>query len=115
MKRLIITALGLLIGLGVNARETVRLTDGWTVFPVYDVSKNPKKEQVSVPHTWNADDVFSGMKYERGTYVYERMLPAVPKDKRVFLRFGAVNSYAEEAVNQQFVGCQHGGYTAFCF
>ena len=73
MKRLIITALGLLIGMGVNARETVRLTDGWTVFPVYDVSKNPKKEQVSVPHTWNADDVFSGMKYERGTYVYEHI------------------------------------------
>lgn len=115
MKRLIITALGLLIGLGVNARETVRLTDGWTVFPVYDVSKNPKKEHVSVPHTWNADDVFSGMKYERGTYVYERMLPAVPKGKRAFLRFGAVNSYAEVAVNQQFVGCHHGGYTAFCF
>jgi len=98
-------------------RSVTMLSDGWQFYPAYDVSRHPKAETVSVPHTWNLNDVFSGMKYERGTYLYERTLTcdaAQMKGKRVFLKFDAVNSFAEVAVNQQYVGHHAGGYTAFC-
>lgn len=114
MKNLIV-ALCLLGSVSASAREVIHLTDGWTFYPAYDVSKQPATQEVSVPHTWNATDVFSGMKYDRTAYVYERDLPRLPKDKRVFVRFGAVNSVAEVAINQQYVGRHFGGYTAFCF
>ncbi len=97
------------------AREVTQLKD-WKFYPAYDVNRKPKMEDVTVPHTWNMTDVFDGMKYERGTYVYERMLTLSDnqrKDKRFFLRFDGVNSFAEVAVNQQYVGQHAGGYTAF--
>ena len=103
--------------LTVEGREVTELKD-WKFYPVYDVSRNPKMTEVTVPHTWNLTDVFQGMKYERGTYVYERTLTVSDqqrKDKRFFLKFDGVNSFAEVAVNQQYVGHHAGGYTAFCF
>ena len=56
-----------------KGREVTQLKD-WKFYPAYDVSRNPKLTEVTVPHTWNQNDVFNGMKYERGTYVYERLL-----------------------------------------
>ena len=114
----ILLLIGLLLSAqNVLAREVTQLTD-WKWYPAYDVSRNQKMEDVTVPHSWNLTDVFNGMKYERGTYVYERMLTLSDvqrKDKRFFLRFDGVNSFAEVAVNQQYVGHHAGGYTAFCF
>ncbi len=98
-----------------SARNVQLLSDGWTIYPSYDVTKNPARRNVNIPHTWNVEDVFNGMKYDRSTYVYERLLPIVEDNKRVFVRFGAVNSSAEIAVNQQYIGNHYGGYTAFCF
>ena len=100
----------------VHGRIVTELKD-WMFYPAYDVSRNPKMEEVIVPHSWNLNDVFDGMKYERGTYVYERMLTLSDqqlRDKRYFLKFDGVNSFAEVAVNQQYVGHHAGGYTAFC-
>ena len=98
------------------SRDVTELKTDWHFYPAYDVGRHPKAETVSVPHTWNLVDVFDGMKYERGTYLYERLLKkdASLKGKRVFLRFDGVNSFAEIAVNQQYVGHHAGGYTAFC-
>ena len=98
-----------------KGREVTQLKD-WKFYPAYDVSRNPKMTEVTVPHTWNQNDVFNGMKYERGTYVYERLLTlsdSQRKDKRFFLKFDGVNSYAEVAVNQRYTGHHAGGYTAF--
>ena len=100
----------------VQGRTVTELKE-WKIYPAYDVSRNPKKEEVTVPHTWNLMDVFGGMKYERGTHIYEHTLSLTDgqlRDKRFFLRFDGVNSYAEVAVNQQTVGRHAGGYTAFC-
>lgn len=99
-----------------KGREVTELKT-WNYYPVYDVSRNPKMTEVTVPHTWNLKDVFQGMKYERGTYVYERLLTLSDrqrKGKRFFLKFDGVNSFAEVAVNQQYAGQHAGGYTAFC-
>ena len=116
MKQVLIIISCLLTFATTNAREVTALKE-WKWYPAYDVSRNPKMTDVTVPHTWNLMDVFQGMKYERGTYVYERILTLSDeqrKDKRFFLKFDGVNSYAEVAVNQQYVGHHAGGYTAFC-
>ena len=109
--------IGLLLSAqGVLAREVTQLKD-WKWYPAYDVNRKPKMQDVTVPHSWNLHDVFNGMKYERGTYVYEHTLTLSDderEDKRFFLRFDGVNSFAEVAVNQQYVGHHAGGYTAFC-
>ena len=98
-------------------RKESLLNDNWEVFPHYDVSKRPPKQKVTLPHTWNLNDVYDGMKYDRSTYIYERpfVKDASLQGKRVFLRFDAVNTYADVYVNQHYVGCHKGGYTAFCF
>ena len=116
MKQVLIIISCLLTFATANAREVTALKN-WKWYPAYDVSRNPKMEDVTVPHSWNLTDVFNGMKYERGTYVYERILTLSDeqrKNKRFFLKFDGVNSYAEVAVNQQYVGYHAGGYTAFC-
>lgn len=117
MKRSLLSFLAAVVCSSVAGREVTELKT-WRAYPAYDVSREPMAVEVNVPHTWNLTDVFQGMKYERGTYVYERMLTLSEeqrKDKRFFLRFDAVNSFAEVAVNQQSVGRHAGGYTAFCF
>ena len=98
-----------------QAREVFSIVD-WKFYPAYDVNRQPKMTEVKVPHSWNLEDVFQGMKYERGAYVYEHMLKmdeSQLKDRRYFLKFDGVNSFAEVAVNQQYVGHHAGGYTAF--
>lgn len=115
MKKILLSALLLGLFCTTQAREVSILQDNWSIYPSYDVSKHPERQHISVPHTWNTEDVFEGMKYDRSTYVYERMLPKTEKGKRVFIRFGAVNSSAEIAINQRVVGQHYGGYTAFCF
>ena len=116
MKQILLFIGFLLTLVPVEGREVTELKD-WKFYPAYDVRRQPKSENVTVPHTWNLNDVFQGMKYERGTYVYERLLTlsdSQRKGKRFFLKFDGVNSFAEVAVNQQYVGHHAGGYTAFC-
>ncbi|MBQ7716573.1 MAG: hypothetical protein IJT55_03565, partial [Prevotella sp.] len=50
----------------IDRKETL-LNDQWEVFPHYDVSKRPPKQKVTLPHTWNLNDVYDGMKYDRST------------------------------------------------
>ena len=116
--RLLTVALMALVGAAtaMGAVRTDRLiTDGWTFCPGYDVRKTPETQTVSVPHSWNLTDVFSGLRYERNTFVYEHAIhrDAAMRGRRVFLKFDAVNAVADVAVNQQTVGHHAGGYTAF--
>lgn len=99
-----------------TSRIVSSFNDNWTFYPQYDVTKHPATQTVNVPHSWNLTDVFNGMKYERGTYLYEKTLTkdAQMNGKRVFLKFDGVNTYADVMVNQRLVGSHKGGYTAFC-
>lgn len=99
-----------------TSRIVSSFNDNWTFYPQYDVTKHPATQTVNVPHSWNLTDVFNGMKYERGTYLYEKTLvkDAQMNGKRVFLKFDGVNTYADVMVNQRLVGSHKGGYTAFC-
>ncbi|NIG53854.1 glycoside hydrolase family 2 protein [Chitinophaga sp. Cy-1792] len=98
-------------------RSYENLDAGWNFHFSYDCRKKPVLQQVTLPHTWNATDVFSGqLQYYRGAGIYNRSLAYNPawKDKRVFLYFEGANSVADVLVNNKFVTEHKGGYTAFC-
>lgn len=106
------------------AREVLTFDDGWLFkrgpFPA-DAMKmavlwNGNWEKVTLPHTWNAQDMqvkansfYQGPAYYRKTYTF----PVAWKDKRLFLRFEGVGSCCEVYVNGRLTGTHRGGYSAF--
>lgn len=73
-------------------------------------------EQVTLPHTWNAQDPFDDVPgYRRGVGWYRRMLTVDSSyaGRRLFLHFEGVNQVADVFVNGAFAGRHEGGYTAF--
>jgi len=100
-----------------SLRQTIDLCDSWTVYPAYNVSRNVEKTKVQLPHTWNVNDVFGKIDYNRSTMIYQRNL-SVSKEmagKRLFLYFEGVNSVANVFIDGKLIGEHLGGYTAFCF
>jgi beta-galactosidase len=98
-------------------RTYLNLNEGWNFHFAYDIRKEAPLQQIVLPHTWNAKDVFNGqLHYYRGMGIYERKLSYNPgwKGKRVFLYFEGANSVADVLVNNKFVTQHKGGYTAFC-
>ena len=106
------------------AREICTFNDGWE-FKKGPFSTEVVKataqwtgswEKVTLPHTWNAQDMqqkyndfYAGEAYYRKEYA----CPAEWKNKRVFLRFEGVGSCAEVYVNGQLAGSHFGAYSAF--
>jgi len=79
-------------------------------------SSNLSWQSLSIPHTWNAEDVMDDEPgYYRGTGWYKRKLKldANAKNKEVFLVFNGVNQEAEVYVNGKLAGSHIGGYTKF--
>lgn len=72
---------------------------------------------VSIPHTWNAEDMQAGPKFYAGTAWYRRTLDvdSTLAGRRLFLRFEGVGSVADVYVNGRLVGTHRGSYAAFCF
>ena len=73
-------------------------------------------EQVSIPHTWNYDDVVDEEPgYYRGIGWYRKTLPLdeAIDNKEVYLYFEGVNQVAEVFVNGEYAGAHTGGYTGF--
>ena len=74
--------------------------------------------QVSLPHTWNAQDGSDGGdNYYRGDGFYRTTFDVTENlgDRRVFVQVGAANEIAEVFVNGTSVGTHSGGYSAFRF
>lgn len=114
----------LFIASGAGARQVTSFCDGWEfkkgpfhTDPMRGAQKwNSDWEKVTVPHTWNADDMqkkassfYAGEAYYRKSFMPDAAL----KDKRVFLRFEGVGSCAEVYVNGYLVGSHKGAYSAF--
>ncbi len=98
-------------------RQTLPLNDGWEFQFANEVRPKAPRTAVTLPHTWNAGEVFTkGIDYTRTSGLYTRRwtVPAEWQGQRVFLRFEGVNSVAHVFVNQKLVGQHAGGYTAFC-
>jgi hypothetical protein len=90
----------------IQAAEHLQMpsTDGW--------------QDVSVPHTWNAQDVLTeGPLYYQGICWYRTGFTLSPEKraKRTFVRFEGVSLVADVFLNGEYLGEHKGGYSAFCF
>ena len=136
MKKTIVILLFHLIAItAVLGRDVKSFNDGWSfkkgpfVHSAAVLSSNimgGKWAAVTIPHTWNAQDMQVAManitgfrnpqeRFYTGEALYKKVYtPDVSlKDKRVFLRFEGVGSVAEVYVNNQFAGRHLGAYSAF--
>lgn len=124
-----LVAIGLFLAMMVEAltlqaREVTSFCSGWEFkkgpFPTEVLQAvnrwNTPWKPVTLPHTWNADDMqkkvsdfYQGAGYYRKKYVFSEEL----KEKRLFLRFEGVGSCAEVYVNGLLAGTHKGGYSAF--
>lgn len=72
--------------------------------------------QVSLPHTWNAEDgQDGGNDYHRGTCWYKKTFAGTERksDERVWLEFGAVAMTADVYMNDRHLAHHEGGYSIF--
>ena len=69
---------------------------------------------VNIPHTYNLE-AYNVLNYYRGKAEYRKTLsiPDYDADKCYYLRFDAVNKYAEIVVNGTLVAKHSGGYSSF--
>jgi len=108
-------------------RQTTDLDSGWK-FIKQDVDLSAATgdwENVTVPHTWNAQDAQLGKVgnptlkdgYYRGACWYALSLdaPVEWKNKRVFIRFEAAALVSKTYLNGELLGEHRGGFTAFCY
>ena len=114
----------LVFATGAAARQVAPFCEGWEFKkgPFHaDAMKGAQKwnsdwEQVTIPHTWNADDMQKKASafYAGDAYYRKRFIPDSDlSDKRVFLRFEGVGSCAEVYVNGYLTGSHRGAYSAF--
>lgn len=115
--RVIISAiLSLVVSLSAIAAEPLRVTynlnDGWNFYLASDVD-GKHSDRVSLPHTWNPACSEGGYLRTSANYSRELVIPAEWQGRRLFLRFGGVQSVADVFVNGGYVGSHEGGFTAF--
>ena len=75
-------------------------------------------EKISIPHTWNAQDMQDADKdFYEGYAIYKRSIYAEKEweNKRVFIRFEGVGQVAELFINDRYLGQHEGSYSAFVF
>ena len=120
LKFFLLLLLGLLPTFLIAQTTDSLITQDWRFVKGYEynMQKQPPWQQVTLPHTWNAEDALAGeLDYYRGPAWYEKelMLPTAYQDQRLFLLFEGSNAVTDVFVNHQFAGRHEGGYTAFCF
>lgn len=74
-------------------------------------------ENVTLPHTYNKDDMQKDRNFFEGKGVYKKKfsVDASQKDKRTFIKFEGVGSVAQLFVNDNYIGEHKGGYSMFVF
>ncbi len=81
-------------------------------------SNTQKWSLISIPHTWNAEDVNDEVPgYYRGEGWYKKIIyiPSEWKDKDIYIYFEGVAQVADIYVNGKWVGNHIGSYNAFSF
>lgn len=92
-------------------RNIISLNDQWEF-----AKENQPIQQVSIPHTWNNQDVLDDQSgYFRGVGVYRRklMLDKTVQGKQVFLIFNGANQQTQVLINGKSAASHIGGYTKF--
>jgi Beta-galactosidase/beta-glucuronidase len=104
-----------------HAQERISKTinSNWLFMKGDTLSNEANKwTKVSIPHTWNADDVMddeSGYYRGEGWYKKTIYLPRDWKEKEIYIYFEGAAQVAEVFVNGKQVGKHTGSYTAFSF
>lgn len=115
-RNIILTILGLLLCLPLIASEPLRssynINSGWRFFYSTEVDGS-RADIVTLPHTWNTQCAEGGYLRTTANYTRELHIPSEWSDRRLFLRFGGVQSVADLFVNGRYVGSHEGGFTAF--
>ncbi|MBX3390512.1 MAG: DUF4982 domain-containing protein [Phycisphaeraceae bacterium] len=107
----------------VGPRQDTLLDDGWRFVredvagaeaPAFDDSS---WQEVTLPHTWNAEDAQSRANYYRGPGWYRKRITLKENDlARVnYLRFEGAAVVADVYMNGQKLGQHRGAFGAFCF
>ncbi len=119
LKFFLLLLLGLLPTFLIAQTTDSLITQDWRFVKGYEynMQKQPPWQQVTLPHTWNAEDALAGeLDYYRGPAWYEKELTLSNsyQDQRLFLYFAGSNAVTNVFVNHRFAGRHEGGYTAFC-
>jgi beta-galactosidase len=74
-------------------------------------------QNVTLPHTYNAQDALPGNSMYQGPAWYRKSFTARPewKGRRVFVRFEAASLAADVYLNGTRLGRHEGGFAAFCY
>ena len=111
MKRFLTIILLLITTLASGAesplRTTMSLDHDWQFY--FANEGIASAEYITLPHTWSDHEC----RYATAHYLRNFTMPATMRGKRLFLRFGGVQSVAEVFINGRYVGEHRGAYTAF--
>jgi beta-galactosidase len=96
-------------------RQSIPFNTDWQFHFAYDFEKKAVKQTVTLPHTWNVEDVQQGIDYKKTTGIYEKSLEVTEamQNKRLFLYFEGANKVATVLINNRFAAEHKGGYTGF--
>lgn len=92
------------------ARIVTKMNEQW------EFEKQGKRTDISLPHTWNAEDGQTGPElYFRGVCIYRKQIkkPVLTTGQQVYMEFRGVNSSAQVRVNGKELVRHDGGYSTF--
>lgn len=96
----------------VPTRTVYELNDGWRFFSAAELDSSDA-DYVSLPHTWQAMLGSYHIGGDMANYTRKIYVPAEWNDRRLFLRFGGVQSVADVFINGSYAGSHKGGFTGF--
>ncbi len=115
MKKYLILLLAILLSTSSFAqRRVVDINDNWKFYFSSENSADYART-ISLPHTWSYDQSMLLMTRQPTTanYIRDIYIPAQWSQKRIFVKFYGVHSFADIMVNGSYVGEHRGGSTAF--
>lgn len=97
-------------------RQEIPFNENWQ-FEGTSASGLFYQKAITLPHTWNDQDVQQGITQHRTTGVYTKTFLRKEDwlQKRVFIHFEGANITTSVTLNGQQVGTHKGGYAAFAF
>ncbi|MBD0825397.1 glycoside hydrolase family 2 protein [Aestuariibaculum marinum] len=105
-----------------TSREVISFNDNWEFKKGEGTNKEisiteANWETVTIPHTYNAEDMQTTKQFYTGDAFYRKKFKAQKawQGKRVFLRFEGVGNVAKVYVNGKFLTEHKGAYSAFSF
>ena len=93
-------------------RNSYDISGNWRFYHTEQLD-NSNADYVALPHTWQAELGSYGKGSASANYIRTLQVPKEWMGKRLFLRFGGVQSVARIFVNGGYVGGHKGGFTAF--